>query len=237
MLRLSFATGTEPGKWFDRFRANTAHRGLKATGSDDPIALLIAGEADVALARVPSDPQVRLDARLTATGRETHTVRLYTEAPGVAVPRDSVYHQAGGDIIDADDLSKEHVNYRIADDARVDVDALRSALQVVAANVGIAIAPRPLLKVLAKKQVIVRGLDDAAVPATDIALVWFRDCDSDAIQDFVGVARGRGANSSRQASPKRSARDKAKAKQARRASEKTSLEKGNKRAGQRRRRT
>ena len=57
MLRLAFATGTEPGKWFRRFEENTAHGGLYTVDADDALAPLVAGEVDLALARLP-DPRV-----------------------------------------------------------------------------------------------------------------------------------------------------------------------------------
>ncbi|AGF72002.1 LysR family transcriptional regulator substrate-binding protein [Corynebacterium halotolerans] len=216
MLTLSFVTGTEPGKWFHRFRERTDHGGLVTIDSDDALAELLDGRADLALTRLP-------DARVTD---DHHVVRLYGESPGVAVPRESVFAELGEDVAAAD-LADEHVNYRIAADGTVDVAEVRVGLQVVGANVGVVIAPRPLLKVLAKKQAVPLGLDDPGVPHTEIALVWHRDGDSEAIQDFVGIAKGRTVNSSRQAAPKRTAREKALAKQARR------VDKGQ-RSGQRR---
>lgn len=209
MLRLAFATGTEPGKWFRRFRENTAHGGLETLDADDALATLLSGGADLALARVPAAGDERIDSSF-------HVVRLYAEAPGVAVPKDSVYAEVGEDVR-AEDVADEYLNYRIPDSGLVDVDAVRTGLQVVGANVGIVIAPRPLLKVLSKKQVVPLGLVDAEVPRTEICLVWKKGRDADDIQDFVGVAKGRTKNSSRQEKPKRSAREKAKAKQARRA--------------------
>lgn len=206
MLTLSFVTGTEPGKWFRRFRERTGHGGLVATGSDDALTELLDGRADLALVRLP-------DPRITEAH---HVVRLYEEEPGVAVPKDSVFAELG-ETVAAADLGDEHINYRIAGDGTVDVGQVRAGLQVVGANVGVVIAPRPLLRALAKKQVVPLGLDDVSVPVTGVALVWRRDRDSDAIQDFVGIARGRTVNSSRQAAPKRTAREKALEKQARRA--------------------
>lgn len=205
MLTLAFVTGTEPGKWFSRFRAHTEHGGLNALAADDALALVLDGTADVALTRLP-------DARVTA---DFHVVHLYEEARGVAVPKDSVFAELG-EKVPAVELEDEIINYRIAGNAALDFEALRAGMQVVGANVGVVVAPRPVLKVLAKKQVVALELVDASVPATSIALVWRREGDSDAIQDFVGIARGRTGNSSRQAAPKRSAREKALAKQARR---------------------
>lgn len=205
MLTLSFVTGTEPGKWFHRFRARTDHGGLVTIDTDDALAELLGGRADLALTRLP-------DTRVTD---DHHVVRLYEEEPGVAVPLDSVFAELGESVAGAD-LAGEYVNYRTAADGTVDIAQVRAGLQVVGANVGVVIAPRPLLKVLAKKQVVPLGLDDPAAPRTEIALVWHRGGDSGAIQDFVGIAKGRTVNSSRQAAPRRTAREKTLAKQARR---------------------
>ena len=180
MLRFSFVTGTEPGKWFTRYRRATTH-GLSEIGDDDPFSLLQAGECDLALMRLP-------DERVSDAH---HVVVLYEEQPGVAVPKDSVYAIAGGDLTHKD-VEGEIVNFRFAPAASI--NELREALSVVAANVGVAFAPRPLLKVLSRKQVAVRGIDGEP---TRIALVWQRRADCDAIQDFVGVAKGRTARSSR----------------------------------------
>ncbi|WP_115684954.1 LysR substrate-binding domain-containing protein [Corynebacterium senegalense] len=190
MLRLSFVTGTEPGKWLRRYEAGTSH-GLAASGSDDPLAELAAGEADLALARLPDD----------RVGSGHHVVRLYDESPGVAVPKNSVYAEVG-EAVRRDDLEGEIVNFTYTPGMTAEkAEQLRGALQVVAANVGVAYAPRPLLKVLSKKQVVPLELLDAEAAPTTIALVWDKSADSEAIQDFVGVAKGRTLNSSRVARP------------------------------------
>lgn len=195
MLRLAFVTGTEPGKWFARYRDTTGH-GLEDIPSDDPVALLIDGTATLVLARLP-------DPRIGEPGQRYHQVKLYTEKPGVAVPKDSVYAEVG-EPVRTGDLADEIVNFRFSAAGEAhegesgSIDDLRTALQVVAANVGVAYAPAPLLKVLAKKQVRVLELVDPAADAeTEIALVWAVADDSEAVQDFVGVAKGRTRNSSR----------------------------------------
>ncbi|KQB83665.1 LysR family transcriptional regulator substrate-binding protein [Corynebacterium oculi] len=229
MLRLAFVTGTEPGKWFDRFAQRTRHGGIEPRDSDDPMVLLESGAVDLALVRLP-------DARMT---ERYHRVVLYSEARGVAVPKESVFAEVGQPV-PAVELDGEMVQYRLPESGEADVAAVRAALQVVAANVGVVIAPRPLLKILSRKQVVPLELLDESVPQTSIALVWLKERDGDAIQDFVGIARGRTSNSSRQAAPKRSAREKTKAKQARRAQDKKNGAPGTrkapgKRANQRRR--
>ena len=178
MLTIAFVTGTEPGKWFRRYEELTRSR-LETVPSDDPF-VLVGKQATAALVRLP-------DERVTD---EHHVVRLYDEAAGVAVPKDSVYAEVGE--VTREDLADEIVNF----DGQSPIDDLRSALQVVAANVGVAYAPLPLLKNLARKQI--KALELAGEePATQIALVWRKVDDSDAVQDFVGVTKGRTVRSSR----------------------------------------
>ena len=185
MLSLAFVTGTEPGKWFKRFVQSTPHT-LDTQGVDDPFAALVdqATPTSLVLMRLP-------DARVTD---DFHVVRLYTEASGVAVPKDSLFAELG-ERVDYADLEGEIINWTYQPQASI--DELRAALQVIAANVGVALAPLPLLKVLSKKQIKVLEVHDAPLAATEIALVWRKADDCDVIQDFVGVAKGRTARSSR----------------------------------------
>lgn len=185
MLSLSFVTGTEPGKWFDRYRDRTNHGGLHEDPSDDPFSQ----PTQLKLMRLP-------DARVDP--ERFHIVRLYEEASGIAVPVDHTLTLV--DEISEDDVAEEKILYRY-EGGEVDIQAVRDNLQVVAANVGVVIAPRPLLKVLAGKKIETRNFRSTTtgVPATTIALVWEKDADSEAIQDFVGIAKGRTLNSSRQA--------------------------------------
>lgn len=192
MLTIAFVTGTEPGKWFRRYEEFSGAR-LATLPSSDPFSLLAAPDsagADLALMRLP-DPRV---------GGEHHVVRLYEEAVGVAVPKDSVFAELGEEVRWSD-LEGEHLNYIFsAGAAPAEAEAeLRSALQVVAANVGIAVGPLPLLRALSKKQVAALPL--SAPPevgaSAEVGLVWLKGRDADDIQDFVGVAKGRTARSSR----------------------------------------
>lgn len=188
MLTIGFVTGTEPGKWFRRYEEFAGAR-VTTLPADDPFPLLAREEepADIVLMRLP-------DARV---GDAHHVVRLYEEARGVAVPKDSVYAEVG-EKVDPADLAGEHMNFHYQPGAEPAgaTDELRGALQVVAANVAVAMAPLPLLKALSKKQVVplqLRGDGEA----TEIALVWFKERDGDDVQDFVGIVKGRSPRSSR----------------------------------------
>ncbi|ALC05417.1 hypothetical protein CDES_04875 [Corynebacterium deserti GIMN1.010] len=224
MLTLSFITGTEPGKWFTRFKDRTHHGGLETKDSDDALGDMLAGQAQLALTRLPD---TRIDDSL-------HVVTLYEEAPGIAFPKDYFLSAEEG-AVDPAELDGEIINWQMPDSGEVDASAVRDALQIVAANVGVVIAPRPLLKVLSKKLIEHREIKGGTT--TTIALVWKKSEDSEEIQDFVGIARGRTRNSSRQQTQKLSAREKTLAKQARRQGEKPKTgqsQRGRKRPGKRR---
>ena len=189
MLTIAFVTGTEPGKWFRRY-AQMSGEDPATLPSDDPFPL-VGKDADAALVRLP-------DERVTD---EYHVVRLYEEAWGVAVPKDSDYAEVGE--VDRGDLAEEIVNFEYAEQPLI--DDLRTALSVVAANVGIAYGPLPLLKTLAKKQIKALPIDPGeGVNTTTVALVWRKSDDCDAIQDFVGITKGRTPRSSRNTSHPRS---------------------------------
>ncbi|MDU0478248.1 hypothetical protein QVA66_03230 [Staphylococcus chromogenes] len=193
-LVVAFVKGTAPSKWFDRFNERTDYPSLIAQESDDPFRLLIDGHATAALIRLP-------EARLTA---DFHLVTLYEEQPGIAVPKDNELTLL--EQISRADIVEEIVNYEPGD--AVDIGAVRDAVQVVAANVGVVIAPRPLLRSINSKQTEHREFVDGT--PTTIALAWRKDNDNEMIQDFVGITKGRTALSSRQqANPKLKAKEKA----------------------------
>ncbi|WP_181995779.1 LysR family transcriptional regulator substrate-binding protein [Corynebacterium diphtheriae] len=210
MLTLSFATGTEPNKWFTRFEERTDHGGLRTLSDDDPLSLLVDATADLALVRLP-DPRMDNDDTV-------HVVELYQESMGVALPKEHTLTLL--DVVEPSDLDGEIINYITPPSLEVDVAAVRTQLQMVAANVGVVIAPRPLLKVLSGKLVEHREFSDPqryGQARTRIALVWKKERDGEDIQDFVGIAKGRTVQSSRQSNAKKvSAREKTLAKQKRR---------------------
>lgn len=200
-LVVAFVKGTAPGKWFDRFNERTDYPPLQSQESDDALAMLIDAHATAALIRLP-------DERLSD---DFHCVELYEERPGITVPKDSELTLL--EEISRADIAGEIVNYEAQ--GSVDIQAVRDAVQVVAANVGVVIAPRPLLRSISSKQTEHRDFPEGK--AFTVALVWRKDEDSDMIQDFVGITKGRTAQSSRQqAQPKLTAREKSKAKAAKR---------------------
>ena len=71
----------------------------------------------------------------------------------------------------------------------------QEAIETVAAGTGIVIVPMSVARLHHRKDTVQRVVTD--LPPTTIALVWLRDRDDDDTQAFVGVVKGRTANTSR----------------------------------------
>ncbi len=220
MLTLSFATGTEPDKWFQRFQQRTNHGGLSTHPAADPLAEVLADQVQLGLIRLPDS---RIDDSL-------HLVRLYEEQLGIALPKDHTLTLL--EKVVPTDIEGELINHSASTTGYIDPEDIRQHLSLVAANVGLVIAPRPLVKALSGKQIQHRDFIDPNIAPTTIALVWKKTNDTESIQDFVGIAKGRTPNTSRGAVVKKTATEKAQAKRVRR-EQRTGVHKS-KRRGRRR---
>lgn len=138
---------------------------------DEALAALAEGSADVALVRLPVD-----DDSLAS-------IPLYDELGYVVVPKDHAIEAL--DALTLADLDDENV---------LDGD-WADAIELVAANVGVTLMPQSVARALSRRDVVARPVTDA--PSTTIALVWLAGNDSPDVEEFVGIVRGRSANSSR----------------------------------------
>jgi len=175
-LTIAFVPGVSPAKWVRvwRERFPDAELGLLPIGPDD-VDQALTGEADMAFARIP-------------VGTHLNAIPLWTETAVVAMPKDSSL--ADRDTVTDADLDEVHV----VDAGPVPAD-VSGALDLVEANVGVVVLPQSLFRAASRKDLVARPLEGAA--GTRIALVW-RDADaSDTTEEFIGVVRGRTANSSR----------------------------------------
>ncbi|MGP9724576.1 hypothetical protein ACT3SZ_11240 [Corynebacterium sp. AOP40-9SA-29] len=193
-LKVVFAPGAVPGKWFGRFDERMDGWKAASASADDPLAYVLSGAADIALVRLSDGWDGMADSNVDDSAMERlglHRVVLYDEQPGVAVPKEHVLEAVGeNEEVTAADMDGEMVLYRGVDPA-----AVREHLDVVASNVGVVVAPRPLLRAVNRRGVVHRRL--AGQSPTRIALVWLRERDDDVVQQFVGICRGRRSSSSR----------------------------------------
>lgn len=200
-LRIGFVPGVTPDKWARVWRERHPNIRLQLLPLEDEIGadqaprrLLDDGEADLLLARLPVD----LDSPTPL-----HCVRLYDEVPVVVASTEHFVAAADPQSeIDLADLAEEQFVLPPPAGLTPAVEQLtfppmtvKDAVEVAAAGTGVVIVPMSLARLHHRKDVVQRPV--AGLEPTTIALLWRRDADSELHQDFVGVVRGRGANSSR----------------------------------------
>ena len=148
------------------------------TGEREQAAVLWSDLADVAFVRLP----VQRDG--------LNVIPLYSETAVVVVPKE--HPTAAFDAVTLADLAGEtRQDSHLAGDS----DSLRDAVELVAAGVGVLVVPQSLARLHARKDLTYRPVTDA--PATQIALAWPAERTTELVEEFVGVVRGRTAQSSR----------------------------------------
>lgn len=184
-LSLAFDTGAAPDKWIRRFTERSSCQ-LVAYESIDACGKLLAGEADLALVRLP-------DSRVND---ELHRVVLYEEQPQICLPKE--HELTLLEAVSSAELAELGVPVLYQAAGKPDVKEVATQVQVVAANVGCVIGPGPLFRAVAGKETVTRPWLGPA-ETTQMALVWLKAADCPEIQDFVGICKGRTAHSSRSA--------------------------------------
>lgn len=76
-------------------------------------------------------------------------------------------------------------------------EAERMAMEVAASGAGILMLPNSVARMLSRKDIVIRRVEGA--PGYDVGLAWLKKNDGSLIQEFIGIARGRKASSSRSA--------------------------------------
>jgi DNA-binding transcriptional LysR family regulator len=170
---LAFVSGVTPSKWAGVWRERMRDVPIELVPMSQAEAELavVNGRAHVALLRVP----FRVDG--------TDVIPLYTERSVVVAPKDHALEAA--DEVTLSDLTLENI---LTGEAA-------AAVELVAANVGVAIMPQSIARVHSRKDVITRFITDA--PETQVGLAWRSDRTGPLIEEFIGIVRGRTANSSR----------------------------------------
>lgn len=197
-LRVGFETGVTPDKWSRVWAERMPRRplDLRPLQGRDGVALIRAGELEMCFVRLPVDRD------------GLHLIPLYDEQPVVVVGRE--HPVAAYSEIDVTDLIDEHLlqdpdevpTWRdlateVSDSSRHPVPAmsLRETVESVAAEAGVVILPMSVARLHHRKDVV--AVPVSGVPITKIGLAWLVDNEDDRIQAFIGVVRGRSANSTR----------------------------------------
>ncbi len=215
-LTLGYVPGGTPAKWA-RIWAER-HPGvplrLHAVAAADAADAVREGTVDVALLRLPADTS------------GLAVIPLYEETTVAVVPTEHLLTAV--DEITAADLDGEPtlvplddvVAWADAPGALVDhrPETTQDAIELVAAGLGALVVPQSLARLHHRKDLTYRPITDA--PTCPVALAFPEGPQSELVEEFVGIVRGRKAGSSRgqaEPAPKRTAREKTLAKQAARA--------------------
>jgi len=169
---IAFAPGVTITKWTSAMQERHPKVGLSfvPTTPVTQIAVLHRQEADVSFVRLP----------IVAFGLSV--IPLYEETAVVVLPRD--HRLADLETVTLADLVGEDLRPPSMD-----------AVELVAIGGGIVVLPQSIARLAPRKDVVVRSVTDA--PTTRIAIAWCEDRTTAEVEEFVGIVRGRTANSSR----------------------------------------
>jgi DNA-binding transcriptional LysR family regulator len=193
VFRLAYVPGATPAKWVrtwnERFPATPLE--LVTVPAHEAEELLRGGGADAGLVRLPVDRDV------------FSAIPLYTEATVAVVPKDHLITAV--DEVSLEDLAEEVVLHPLDDvfgwerppgeEAFERPATTADAVELVAAGIGVLIVPQSLARLHHRRDLTYRTVVDA--PQSEVALAWPQEATTDQVDDFIGVVRGRTANSTR----------------------------------------
>lgn len=193
MFRLGAVPGATPGKWIDTWKQRMPRVTLELVPIDTGTQRAAIEELDAALIRLP------------LTDDTLHLIPLYDEISVVVTSAES--HLLVVDELDRADLAGE-VLITPLDDVLgpleipgvvtpefAQLGTTADAIATAATGVGIVIVPMSLARLHQRKDAGHRPLRGG--PTSTVALAWPRDRTTDDVDAFVGIVRGRTANSSR----------------------------------------
>ncbi|MGQ1839470.1 LysR family transcriptional regulator substrate-binding protein [Kocuria turfanensis] len=212
-LAVAFVPGVMPGKWFFRWRDRNRGRVLaeRPLETDAWREELEAGRAHACFVRLPAHPRAGADD-LATLRRQFRAVELYAEQQVVVLPREHeltlLDEVPVAELVDEVLLQEpatlpERERLRSPEAAAADaplppIRHARDAIELVAAGLGLVVVPMSVARLHHRKDLAHRVVPDAAT--VPVLLVWPQDLpeeQEELVQDFVGVVRGRGLNSSR----------------------------------------
>lgn len=193
-FRLACVPGVTPDKWARRWaeRRPGVPFDLVAATTDEAVALVRAAEVDAGVVRLPID----------RTG--LHAIPLYTETTVAVLPKEHLFTAA--EEITADDLAGETVlgprddtldwpGERPGRPAASEPATTADAVELVAAGVGLLVVPQSLARLHHRRDLTYRPL--TGVPESAVVLTWPDAENSDLMEEFIGIVRGRTVNSTR----------------------------------------
>ncbi|WP_022917141.1 LysR substrate-binding domain-containing protein [Ruania albidiflava] len=195
-FRLGYVPGVTPAKWVRTWQQRH-ELPLELVPLTHPAAAeaLADGHVDAALLRPPVD-------------RDTMSaIPLYTEVTVVVAAKEHPLAALDPEEqVTAADLAEETLLHPL-DDVYAGTEHLpgtvlehrpastAEAIQLVSAGTGLLVAPLSLARLHQRRDLVHRPL--AGAPGAPVLLAWCTDRTTDAVEDFIGIVRGRTVNSTR----------------------------------------
>lgn len=193
-FRLGYVPGATPGKWARIWAERRPDVPLELVGAttDELVDRIRDGEVDAGVVRLPIDRA------------GLHAIPLYTEATVAVVPKEHVLtavDEAGlGDLADEIVLRPQDDTLPWSSDLpghapAFEVATTAEAIELVAAGVGLLVLPLSLARLHHRRDLAHRPVTDA--PQSSVVLTWPDAENTELMEEFIGIVRGRTANSSR----------------------------------------
>jgi len=197
-ITLAFIPGATPGKWarrwFDRFPRSPLT--LIPIDPQQVNAALESDQIDAAITTLPVDKNVY------------HALKLYTDNAVLVFPKTHIFAALDAEEaipIQEIEAIKAAAEQDIPEDENDDRDEIftpaekgidpKTAIEWVAAGMGLAIIPMSLARLHKRKDLTFRLIDGAE--GTDMGLIWLKSKDGPLLQELAGVVRGRTPTSTR----------------------------------------
>jgi DNA-binding transcriptional LysR family regulator len=176
-LSVGVVPGVSADKWARIWRERLPDVPLTVVQvAEDAAVPALEGTVDLVFARLP-----------VPEDRELHVIPLWEEVPVVVAAKDHPLKVF------------ESVALAELGDEELHPGADEATLDIVAAGHGIARMPQSVFRATGRRDLVAREITDA--PRTRIALAWPAARTGPLIDEFIGIVRGRTANSSRGAAP------------------------------------
>jgi DNA-binding transcriptional LysR family regulator len=170
---IGVVTGVTPDRWVRAWRDRMRDVPLEVVAVEHPADALRSGIRMV-FARMPVDG---------ISADDVHVIPLWEETPVVVVAKDHPV-KVFDEVAEADLVDEQlHDGWD------------EGVLDIVAAGHGIARMPQSVFRATGRRDLVARPVSDA--PPSRIGLVWLRSEAGPLVDEFVGIVRGRTANSSR----------------------------------------
>ncbi|MDD7963191.1 LysR substrate-binding domain-containing protein [Microbacterium thalli] len=193
-FRLGAVPGATPGKWIDIWKQRMPHNPLELIPLEvvDQRAALREGLVDAAIVRLPIE---RDDLSVIPLYDETPVAVCSVESALTAADELTLADLAGElVIVPRDDVLGAVVPDAVAP-AFAPLATTADAIATAATGTGVVLMPMSLARLHHRKDVDFRPVVDG--PLSSVALAWPTDATTPLVETFIGIVRGRTANSSR----------------------------------------